>query len=841
MIARITSVSMVAGLVLALGLAVPANAETVLHGRVSYESGGGMVKGTADADWGFATVNTLVLPGDTLWADAGALLEAEFNGGTFLRLADQSKADVVALPPNAVFKGWSGSFYVHRVARSTGNALFQTPACQITIDRDSQVRIDVVETGATTVTVRWGRATIGTDKGQGVTVSTAQRAYVDPGYLPSLPQRYDTSIEDDFDAWSRERARLVAVGDKALPSSYRVTSAPLGTADLTNYGDWVYVDNTPYWRPTVITNYVPYRQGIWSYTPGYGHVWVGDYPFSYVTSHYGRWNYNQGYGWLWSYSDVWGPAWVASVRCGPYFAWAPIDHHGRPVTYGQSVFDFGSFSLTVGAGSYCLADNLLFGYSYGRPVTSPIFSNISGNNIYVWNITGNTVNINYPWAGNLPVRGYKPQRVMRGPDALESGSRVVRAAERASRLESSIGRRDFSPVERTGERGLRTSSGTRAREARMREVGVDTARSMDGTRTSERVAAAVASPEVRRAHEEREGRSLATDNEPEVSRLSREAGSGAERTRADRTPAVDGAERGARGTRTIDSDGANGDATPERGTRETRTNRETSTSRERTAPQDAVRSERGIATNSERTQRTVTPPEGRGNSGSVVDGAAGPRSVARTNPSASARTEARPAPRSINLGESGRTASPRTERVGAPVASSRGTDRGISAAPRSVERTAPATPRSTQRYEPAPRSVERTAPAVPRNTQQYESAPRSVERPAPAPRVTTIPRSEPRRSEPVMRQPEPMRQQPMRQQMEAPAPRRVEAPAPVIQQRAPAVQERAPVVQQRAMERPSAPAPRMEAPQRVERNFDGGGSSGINRGSSDRGNSQRSR
>ncbi|MDX9971499.1 MAG: hypothetical protein RBU21_00775 [FCB group bacterium] len=834
MMARITSVWMVAGLVLALGMAVPANAESVVHGRVSYESGGGMVKGTADADWGFATVNTLVLPGDTLWADSGALLEAEFNGGTFLRLADQSKADVVGLPPNTVFKGWTGSFYVHRVARSTGNVLFQTPACQISVERDSQVRIDVLETGATTVTVRWGRATVGTDGGQGVTVSTAQRSFVDPGYLPSVPQRYDTSAEDDFDAWSRERARLVAVGEKAIPSTYRVTSAPLGTSDLANYGDWVYVDNTPYWRPTVVTNYVPYRQGIWSYTPGCGYVWVGDYPFSYVTSHYGRWNYNPGYGWLWGYTDVWGPAWVASVRCGPYFAWAPLDMHGYPVRYGSSVFDFGSFSLTVGAGSYCLADNLLYGYSYGRPVTSPIFSNISDNNVYVWNVTGNNVTVNFPWAGNMPVRGYKPQRVMRGPDTLEAGERVIRAGERASRLESSIGRRDFSTVERTGDRAIRTSTGTRTREARMRDVGVGTARTMEGARTSERVARALDSPEVRRTREEaREGRSLATTEGRETSRASRDA----ERTRGDRTTDTGGmaevTERATRGTRTIGSDP---DATTERGTT-TRGNRGAAISGERTAPQEGIRTERSIGT------------ESRGNRTSAIEG--NDRAVTDANRSASTRTEARTAPRSISLGNSNRSAGQRTERVAAPPSTaSRGTDRGMSTTPRSMERTAP-TSRTVERSAPS-RSMERTAPATPRiaertapPAQRYESAPRGIQRSeAPAPRVTTIPRSEPRRSAPVISQPAPVRQQ-------VEAPRRIETPAPRVQERAPAVQpQRAPEIQrrmempratERRQEAPRVEAPRMEAPQRVERNLGGGDGPSINRGGMDRGNSHRSR
>ncbi len=50
--------------------ALPAGADAVLHARVSYEAGGAMVKGTSDSDWSYATINTLILSGDTLWADA---------------------------------------------------------------------------------------------------------------------------------------------------------------------------------------------------------------------------------------------------------------------------------------------------------------------------------------------------------------------------------------------------------------------------------------------------------------------------------------------------------------------------------------------------------------------------------------------------------------------------------------------------------------------------------------------------------------------------------------------------------------------------------------------------
>ena len=102
--------------------------ELQLHGRVSYDTKGMLVKGTTDNDWERATLNTLLMPGDALWVDQGGLSEVELAGGSFLRLADGSKAELKALPPTADVRGWVGSFYVQRISRSQGSFILTTPS-----------------------------------------------------------------------------------------------------------------------------------------------------------------------------------------------------------------------------------------------------------------------------------------------------------------------------------------------------------------------------------------------------------------------------------------------------------------------------------------------------------------------------------------------------------------------------------------------------------------------------------------------------------------------------------------------------------------------------------------
>ncbi len=77
-----------------------------------------LIQGAKESDWSRASLNTLALPGDTLWVDEGGASELEFAGGTYLRMADASKVELVALSPSAQFRGWTGSGTVHHADAS---------------------------------------------------------------------------------------------------------------------------------------------------------------------------------------------------------------------------------------------------------------------------------------------------------------------------------------------------------------------------------------------------------------------------------------------------------------------------------------------------------------------------------------------------------------------------------------------------------------------------------------------------------------------------------------------------------------------------------------------------
>ena len=446
-----------------------------LHARVSYEAGDAMIKGGDDADWSYATVNTLVLPGDVVWSDKDGTIEVEMAGGTFLRMADGSKAEITSLPPSGLIRGWTGSFYIQRTSRSSGSIKFQTPVCTVEVVRDSQVRLDLVRDGATTITVRWGRAYVSTEGGGApLAIERGTRTYVDPGYLPSDPMPFDLSAEDAFDAWSRERTRLIAVGNEIDPPGHAVKNVPIGYDDLATSGEWIHVDSDYCWRPTVVVDFVPYRSGHWSFVAGCGYVWVGDYPFSYVTSHYGRWRHHDRYGWIWSYRDEWSPAWVYSCRVGSNFVWAPLDPWDRPCVYGSrtDIFVLGDgLSFSISTSTYCPVDTLLIGPCPVIPLTPIICRDIPRTEINIWNINvGHRPT--YARSDNVfQVRDYSPRRMIRGLETF--GDRKDTAPIRARALETQVGRTEFAPKSIQTRQSIRTSPDTGTRSAQVRDVKIN--------------------------------------------------------------------------------------------------------------------------------------------------------------------------------------------------------------------------------------------------------------------------------------------------------------------------------------------------------------------------------
>lgn len=726
-------------------IATPVFADNPLHGRVSHDAGGLLVRGAGANEWTHATTNTIVLPGDTLWIDETGVGEVELPQGNFLRLADTSKIELVAVSPSIALRAWAGSYYVQRVSRSGGGLVVETPAGTVDIQPDSSVRIDVLPAGNTTVTVRWGQAGVRTPQGGAVNIATGNRVYIDPGLLPSSPVPFDRNVEDSFDQWSRERSEYIATG--GVPAEVTVAPATLGVSDLRHYGEWVYVDQRPYWRPTIVTEYVPYRTGYWNYVPAYGHVWVGTTPFCYVTSHYGRWSYVNNYGWCWSYDPVWRPAWAVTVRYGDYFAWAPCDYYNRPVLVTDSAyFNIGGVRFSVSSTSWVGYNHLYHGPRYVSPwYSNPYYGHHHGPdtvvNINIWNIDSRD---RRPAVNPFPndrftVRDYSPSRSIRGVDSIEAGGRS--AVERAQYLEQRLGRSEFSAVSRA-QQGDRTRTGYTERErgADVRSVRVQDRGPSAFTRidTHDAARGSVRGGETTTINN---GAAARTDVRP-LNRVQR-------------------GEEGVRTAAPLDSESA-GRATVERTTvrgegasisrGETRVPR-SETQQRGTSVRTAPNVERG----GRQVERTAVPETAYQRGGTVQRGGEStPAPVIRQNVTAPRESVRSRAPET--------TVAPRVER----------------SAPPSVRYTAPRSGNTVVRQSVpvesrvAPRMSAPAPTYSPRSTPRMESAPRAESAPRySAPRFESAPRREP------------VRVQPVQPRQESSIGRSAPAPRPTVQLNAP--------------------------------------------------------
>jgi hypothetical protein len=708
-------------------------AQDVLHARVSHDAGALLVQGRGDAEWANAPINSLVLPGDTVWIDQQGTAELELPGGAYLRLADGSKAELTAMTPTTSVRAWMGSFYVHRVGRASGDFVVTTPSATVEVHPDSSVRIDVNSAGATVVSVRFGYAKVLAPQANPVGAGAGTRVFVDPGLLPSEAVPFSLAEEDAFDQWNRERIKLIVTGPAPLPASVQVASNTLGVNDLGRYGEWVQIESRSYWRPTVVVDYVPYRHGYWSYVPAYGHVWVGNYGFSYVTSHYGRWAHYPSHGWVWSYDPVWSPAWVASVRVGSYHVWTPIDYYNRPVYWGDSAyFSVGGLRFSYASSSYVPYDHLYYGPGYVGGLYGTNFTNIYADEVNIWNIYNKPdprYRVPYRSTGNLAVRDYAPNRSVRGPQVY-GGSRS--ATDRVRTLEANAGRNSFDVVNASDRRSVRTGIGDSGRAASVRTVSriENTDRDVLIRQSTERAATV---------------RSARTDVDSNVNNVTRPRGT---------APAAGTPTRGGdTSVRTAPST-----STPTRGG-------DTSV---RTAPSTSTPT-RGGDTSVRTAPSTRTAP----------DVSRTPSTSTRTAPSVTTAPSSRTAPTTVNrTAPSTRSTPPTVDRT-TPTTRTAPSTTSTRSTPQ-VIRTQPSTsPRITVT---GPSNSTRTSPGV-STSPTTRSTPNMVDRSVPTTRTapsTSAPRSAPQSTRSLTPSPSRSYSQPApSRSISAPAPSRsISAPAP---------------------------------------------------------------
>jgi len=301
-------------------------------GRLSSISGSVSIQVAGNDNWGQATPNFPLGPGDRIFTDSDGRAEVQV-GQTFLRIGPN--ADVSFIDAGSwgmAFGVAQGSVHLHTLALWQDQAIhINTPSGSATLSQPGELRIDVLpDQGAAIFTNIGSDATIAAAGGFGQDLANGQALEL-IGSNPVYPQWLQPAGYDSLDSWSQARDQQIA---RAF--SYRYVSREIpGAEELDGNGVWLPgTDYGAIWFPTSTpAGWSPYHYGHWVNHAPWGWVWVEDEPWGYAPFHYGRWVTVAGrWGWVPgppANHPIWSPALVVfaggiNVGGAGVSAWFPL-------------------------------------------------------------------------------------------------------------------------------------------------------------------------------------------------------------------------------------------------------------------------------------------------------------------------------------------------------------------------------------------------------------------------------------------------------------------------------------------------------------------------------------
>jgi hypothetical protein len=233
----------IAGLILGFLIftSLPASSDVIGNTRLSLIQGDVAIQ-TRDTgnEWGAAPINTPITPGAKIWIPDNGKTEIQFLGGSYLRAAENTEADITNL--NMDNKGNitqvgvpQGRTYIYYAGSPAENSVFQvdTPVASARAYGASRFKVDVYEDGYTEVSVMSGDVYLEGQNGN---------TKIDPGSMVSIGTDQNAELSpirqaDGWDRWNQSRdSTLAQTGPsrKYLPSTLGVYSN-----DLDTNGRWV--------------------------------------------------------------------------------------------------------------------------------------------------------------------------------------------------------------------------------------------------------------------------------------------------------------------------------------------------------------------------------------------------------------------------------------------------------------------------------------------------------------------------------------------------------------------------------------------------------------------------
>jgi hypothetical protein len=265
--------------------------------RLSYLGGQVSFQPSGDGNWVQASINRPLVTGDALYADRGSRAELEI-GGAAVRLDDRTSMSVLNLDDRiAQFQLSEGTANLSvRNLGQGGSYEVDTPTLAFVVTMPGEYRIDIAPDGnSTMITVFDGGGDVYGENNASYSVRAGNSYRFNDSALRDY-EILDLPRPDDFDNWVQSRQRQYS---RSVSSRY-VADDMIGVADLDSAGRWsTDAQYGEVWYPTsVAVDYVPYRDGHWSWIDPWGWTWVDNAAWGFAPFHYGRWVYvSNRWGW----------------------------------------------------------------------------------------------------------------------------------------------------------------------------------------------------------------------------------------------------------------------------------------------------------------------------------------------------------------------------------------------------------------------------------------------------------------------------------------------------------------------------------------------------------------
>ena len=288
-------------------------------------------------------INLPLAEGDQLVTRSAGRAEVELADGNRVQIAGESGVRFDALAgeqgsgaEESALTLLEGSIAVE-TGTFAGNRAFRvdTPDASVYVTSGAQARINLDPHRGTTVIARRGTFDVQTRAGS-IPVEAGQYVIVRGDDQPELAR--GTFSRDRFDVWVAQRSETILQAHNSASARYLNDEAyDEDVAVLDHYGSWDYSPTyeTNVWRPDVSSDWSPYSDGYWDYTPA-GATWVDNAPWGWFPHHYGNWFFDAGFGsWCWSPASIYSPGWVYWGFSGGYTGWCPIGYYSYYAPWGS--------------------------------------------------------------------------------------------------------------------------------------------------------------------------------------------------------------------------------------------------------------------------------------------------------------------------------------------------------------------------------------------------------------------------------------------------------------------------------------------------------------------------